>query len=83
MVLGQGKDVTILPTTAPVSLISEQRGFWETLLGAVVAEAEKGTPARAIGGNLDMTAFESFAGYDPRAIQIMTRRVYSLYRIGR
>ncbi len=79
----QGEDGAVAPATAPVSLIAAQRGFWETLLGAVTAEAQKGTPAAAIGKQLDMTAFDQFAGYDPRAIEIMTRRVYSLYRIGR
>ncbi len=78
-----GEKDKLLATTAPVSLIAEQRSFWEILIGAVEAEAEKGTPARAIGNQLDMTAFDDFAGYDPRAIEIMTRRVYSLYRIGR
>ena len=78
-----GEKDKLLATTAPVSIIAEQRSFWEVLIGAVEAEAEKGTPARAIGNQLDMTAFDDFAGYDPRAIEIMTRRVYSLYRIGR
>jgi hypothetical protein len=30
-----------------------------------------------------MDQFAEYAGYDKRSLQIMTRRVYSLYRIGR
>ncbi len=31
----------------------------------------------------DFSALEGYAGYDPQHIAIMTRRIYSLYRIGR
>jgi hypothetical protein len=70
-------------TLAPVTLITEQREFWDTLLGIIETEYNKGTPARAIGKQADMTPLEGYAGYDPRHIEIMTRRIYSLYRIGR
>jgi hypothetical protein len=68
---------------APVSLITEQRLFWDTLLSLVETEYNKGTPARAIPKKADMTPLEEYAGYDPRHIEIMMRRIYSLYRIGR
>ena len=68
---------------APVSLITEQREFWDTLLRIVETEYNKGTPARAIPKQADMTPLEGYAGYDPRHVEIMTRRIYSLYRIGR
>jgi hypothetical protein len=68
---------------APVGLITEQRVFWDTLLRIVETEYNKGTPARAIPKKADMSPLEGYAGYDPRHIEIMMRRVYSLYRIGR
>jgi hypothetical protein len=68
---------------APVTLITEQRVFWDTLLRIVEGEYNKGTPARAIPKKADMTPLSGYAGYDPRHIEIMMRRVYSLYRIGR
>jgi len=68
---------------APVALITEQRVFWDTLLRIVEAEYNKGTPARAIAKKADMTPLQGYAGYDPRDVEIMTRRIYSLYRIGR
>lgn len=68
---------------APVALITEQRVFWDTLLSIVEAEYNKGTPARAIPKKADMTPLKDYAGYDPRHVEIMTRRIYSLYRIGR
>jgi len=68
---------------APVSLITEQRVFWDTVLRIVETEYNKGTPARAIPKKADMTPLQDYAGYDPRHVEIMTRRIYSLYRIGR
>jgi hypothetical protein len=68
---------------APVRLITEQREFWDTVLRIVETEYNKGTPARAIPKKADMTPLEGYAGYDPRHIGIMMRRIYSLYRIGR
>jgi hypothetical protein len=68
---------------APVTLITEQRVFWDTLLRIVEGEYNNGTPARAIPKKADMTPLSGYAGYDPRHIEIMMRRVYSLYRIGR
>lgn len=68
---------------APVTLITEQRVFWDTLLRIVEAEYSKGTPARAIPKKADLTPLAGYAGYDPQLIGIMTRRIYSLYRIGR
>ena len=82
-VAGGAADDLGSPTTAPVALIGEQRAFWEKLLGAIDAEAKKGTPARTISSQLDMSAFAEFDGFSERNIEIMTRRVYSLYRIGR
>jgi len=68
---------------APVSLITEQRVFWDTLLRIVEVEYNKGTPARVIPQKADMSPLADYAGYDPQHIEIMMRRVYSLYRIGR
>jgi hypothetical protein len=78
--LGEGEGYA---PTAPVSLIAEQRRFWEVLLEEVEIQYNKKVPAAAIAGRMDMSRFEEFAGFEPQYIQIMSRRVYSLYRIGR
>ena len=70
-------------TLASVALITEQRELWDTLLRIVETEYNKGTSARAIPKKADMTPLEGYAGYDPRHVEIMMRRIYSLYRIGR
>jgi hypothetical protein len=83
--IGRGEDgnPVILPSTGPIALVGEQRIFWETLLGAVKAAYDQGMPARVIPKRIDMSQFSEYAGYDERSLQIMTRRIYSLYRIGR
>ena len=68
---------------ASVELITAQREFWDTLLTIVEMEYNKGTPAQVIPRKADMTPLAIYAGYDPAQVQIMMRRVYSLYRIGR
>ncbi len=83
--IGQGNDgkPSLLPSTAPISLIGEQREFWEIMFDVVKTEYDKGTPARVIPKRVDMSRFAHFSGYDERSLEIMMRRVYSLYRIGR
>lgn len=73
----------LLPSTAPVSLIAEQRAFWEIMFDIVKTASDKGTPARLVPKRADMSRFSHFSGYDERSLGIMMRRVYSLYRIGR
>jgi hypothetical protein len=73
----------LAPAVGPVTLISEQRVFWETVFGIVEAEYDKGTPARVIPKRADMTPLAGYPGYDPRHVEIMMRRIYSLFRIGR
>jgi len=68
---------------APVSLVTDQRVFWDTLLTIVETEYNKGTPAQAIPKKADMSGLSEYEGYDPAHIGTMMRRIYSLYRIGR
>ena len=68
---------------APVTLITDQRVFWDTLLRIVEQEYNKGTPAQVIPRKADMSALTGYPGYDPQHVGTMMRRVYSLYRIGR
>ncbi|MCZ6517864.1 MAG: hypothetical protein O6763_10290 [Gammaproteobacteria bacterium] len=81
--LAIGSNGAPLPAIGPVSLITEQRIFWETLLDIVKAEYDKGTMARLIPKRVDMEPLSAYPGYDRRHVEIMMRRIYSLYRIGR
>ncbi|MDH3509851.1 MAG: hypothetical protein OER85_03240 [Gammaproteobacteria bacterium] len=71
------------PATAAASIIKDQRVFWEEMIGAVQTAFAAGAPARVIPKRIDWTQFSEYAGYDERNLEIMTRRVYSLHRIGR
>lgn len=73
----------LAPSTAPVSVVREQRDFWELLIGAVKIEFDAGSPARVIPKRVDMNQFSEYDGYNERNLEIMMRRVYSLHRIGR
>lgn len=76
-------EVAGAPPLASAAIITDQRVFWDTLLRIVEQEYNKGTPAQVIPRKADMSALSEYSGYDPQQIQIMMRRVYSLYRIGR
>jgi len=78
-----GSVVTEGEPLAPVSLVTDQRVFWDTLLRIVEVEYNKKTPAQRIPKTADMTALEGYEGYDPEHVGTMMRRIYSLYRIGR
>ena len=68
---------------ASVTVITDQRVFWDTLMRIVEQEYNKGTRARVIPKKVDMSPLEGYAGYDPEQIAIMMRRIYTLNRIGR
>ena len=78
-----GSVVTEGEPLAPVSLVTEQRVFWDTLLTIVETEYNKKTPAQAIPKRADLSALEGYEGFDKKHVGTMTRRIYSLYRIGR
>ena len=68
---------------ASVTLITDQRVLWDTLMRIVEKEYNKGTPVHRVSRKADMSPLENYAGYDPEQISIMMRRLYSLNRIGR
>ena len=76
-----GKPV-LLPATGPISVVSDQRMFWEKLLAAVKPEVEAGTPSRDIWKKIDLAEFSRYPRYSERGMAILTRRVASVYVIG-
>ncbi|MCP5360053.1 MAG: hypothetical protein R3E75_05330 [Steroidobacteraceae bacterium] len=82
---GVGRDGKpfLQPSTGPVSVVTEQRIFWEKLMGAVKAQLDAGTPPREIIRKIDLTQFSSYPRYSERSIEILTRRIASLYITGR
>jgi len=80
---GPDGELQLASATAPVSIIREQRIFWETLIDAVKAEFDAGFPARVIPVRVNLNQFSEYGAYDEEKLRIMMRRVYSLHRIGR
>jgi len=83
--IGTGADGKpfLQPSAGPVSAITEQRIFWETLLGDVKAQLDTGTPTRDIMKKLDLTPFQQYQRYSERSMEILVRRVASLHTTGR
>ncbi len=71
------------PATGPISAVAEQREFWEQLMAAVKSELDAGTPPREIIRKMDRTPFEKYPRYSERNLEILTRRVASLFITGR
>ena len=71
------------PSTGPISAVSEQRVFWEKLMTAVKTQLDAGTAPRDMIRKIDLTRFQQYPRYSERSIEILTRRVASLYITGR
>lgn len=71
------------PSAGPIAAVTEQRQFWEKLFGAVKAQLDAGTPARDIAKQIDQSQFSQYQRYSERNIEILTRRVASMYITGR
>lgn len=82
---GIGKDGKpfLQPSTGPIAALSDQRVFWEKLMTAVKAQLDAGTPPRNIIKKMDLTQFSQYPRYSERSMEILTRRVASLYITGR
>jgi hypothetical protein len=52
-------------------------------MGAVQAELERGTPPRLIIRKIDLEPYRKYQRFSERNIEILTRRIASLYITGR
>ncbi len=71
------------PSAGPISAVAEQRMFWEKLFRAVKAQLDAGTPARDIAKKMDLTEFQQYQRYSERNMEVLVRRVASLFVTGR
>ncbi|GMW07615.1 MAG: MBL fold metallo-hydrolase [Gammaproteobacteria bacterium] len=81
---GAGSRPFLQPATGPISAVTEQREFWETVIGAVRAELARGTPTEQVADAIAGSAFEAkIANYDRAEMAILYRVVASYVRAGR
>ncbi len=79
---GDGKPY-LLPATGPVSVVAEQRLFWEKLFAAVEAKVEAGTGPLQMAEKIDMSQFADYYSFNEEKMSVIMQRVYSLFRLGR
>ncbi|MCB2107689.1 MAG: MBL fold metallo-hydrolase [Rhodobacteraceae bacterium] len=73
----------LLPGVGPISVVTEQRRFWEMLFADVKAALDAGAPSTAVGTKIDHEKYKVFRRYDEKALNIIARRVASTYVTGR
>jgi glyoxylase-like metal-dependent hydrolase (beta-lactamase superfamily II) len=74
------------PATGPVSVISDQRLFWATLIDTVRAanaEGNVGVDSFVKLDRVDLTPFKKYQGYDEAALSTIMRRFVSFEAMGR
>jgi glyoxylase-like metal-dependent hydrolase (beta-lactamase superfamily II) len=74
----------VQPATGPVTAITERRLFWQTIIGAVEQEIQKGTYAEFVAARLDRSELDAKLGrYNKDDMSIMLRRLASYVISGR
>jgi glyoxylase-like metal-dependent hydrolase (beta-lactamase superfamily II) len=84
--IGRGDDGKpfLRPSTGPASVVSERRMFWESLLGVVKAEMDRGTVGEAVADKLAGSDFETkVVDYDRGEMAILYRVIASYLQAGR
>jgi hypothetical protein len=81
--LGSDGKPYLEPSTGPMSVVAEQRVFWEKLISAVKTQMDNGTPTRDIVKKLDLSQFSQYPRYSERSMEILVRRIASLLVTGR
>jgi glyoxylase-like metal-dependent hydrolase (beta-lactamase superfamily II) len=81
--LGPDSKPMVLPGSGPVTVLREQRIYWETVMGAVKAALDAGVPPKQLIDKIDLEPFSSYQFYSKRNINVVFRRVASLYITGR
>jgi hypothetical protein len=81
--IGPDKKPFLYPAAGPISTLADQRIFWEKVMKAVKEALEAGVPPKQLARRIDMTQFSAYPLYNPRSMQIVFRRVASLYITGR
>jgi hypothetical protein len=81
--VGPDKKPFLYPAAGPISAVRDQRIFWEKVMAAVKAALDAGVPPRDLAKKIDMQQFSGYTLYTPRNMEIVFRRVASLYITGR
>jgi hypothetical protein len=81
--MGPDKKPTILPGTGPITVVRDQRIFWEKVMTAVKTALDDGVPPKQLINKIDLEQFSSYQFYSKRNMNVLFRRVASLYITGR
>jgi hypothetical protein len=81
--IGPDRKPMINPATGPVSVLKDQRLFWELVIAEVKAALDAGVPPRQLSKEIDPEIFKSYPGYTRRGMDTVFRRIASLEITGR
>lgn len=91
--MGPDRKVVLYPPVGPISVVADQRHFWEMLFADVKAAMDAGVPTNKIGSKIDFDKYKDVRrrntgakdqrAADEKAFGIIARRIASMYTTGR
>ena len=72
-----------LPGAGPISVVHDQRIWWEDTINQVNAALDAGVPARKLIDTIDMEQYQGYRSYSRWRMNALFRRLASLYITGR
>lgn len=81
--IGPDRKPMVNPATGPVSVVRDQRLFWELVIAEVGAALDAGVPPRQLSKTIDPALFSGYDGYTKRNMDTVYRRIASLHITGR
>ena len=91
--LGPDHKPVLYPPVGPISVVADQRHFWEMLYADVKAAMDAGVPTNMIGSKIDLEKYKDIRrrnsgetdrrSADEKAFTIIARRIASMYTTGR
>jgi hypothetical protein len=81
--LGPDRKPMVLPGSGPITVLRDQRVYWEKVMNAVKTALDAGVPPKQLIDKIDLEQFSSYQFYSKRNMNVLFRRVASLYITGR
>ena len=81
--LGPDRKPIVLPGSGPITVLRDQRIYWEKVMTAVKTALDEGVPPKLLIKKIDLEPFSSYQFYSKRNMNVVFRRVASLYITGR
>ena len=81
--IGPDKKPMVYSGAGPVSVLRDQRIFWELVMNEVKTALDAGIPPSQLINKIDLNEISKYPGYTKRGMNVLLRRIASMYITGR